>query len=223
MSYRSPIERRMARRAMLKRAGVLLLIGVVLLWLDGVLHALLAVGPEHKARLEGKDWYQMFRAAGYLPTWLLIGGTIVLWEWRKRGRAPLGAGVLIGAVVSGLIAEGLKVVFGRHRPDADGAMDWNPFLGAIWNPQEFGSNLGLPSSHVAVAFGAALVIWRLLPGAGGLALLAACGCAVTRLLAGAHSASDVYVGVLVAWGVSVVVCRTGLRREMVGRRVRRLG
>jgi membrane-associated phospholipid phosphatase len=216
MVYRSPVDRRMVRVRVLRRVALLLVAGVILLWLDRPLHGLLSVASEDKARLESQDWYQMFRAAGYLPTWLLIAGTMILVEIRARGRAPVGWGVLAGALLSGLAAEGLKIVLGRHRPDEAGAMEWNPFLGAVWNPDLYGSSLGLPSSHTAVAFGAALVLCRLHPGAGWLAVLAAGGCALTRVLSGAHAVTDVYVAIVVAWAIAWVICRTGPRRAMMG-------
>jgi membrane-associated phospholipid phosphatase len=65
----------------------------------------------------------------------------------------------------------------------------------FWN----GSNLGLPSSHAAVAAGgaAALIAWR--PAVWPIAVVLAAGCAMTRLLSGAHFLSDVTLGAIVGY------------------------
>jgi len=232
MTYRSPYERKLSLRRMLRRFALIAVLLVVALWLDGPMYRLLSVvyepttpaiqevtpgaevtdpdrrsASERRARLESRDWYQMFRAAGYLPTWLLIGGAVLVVA-RSRGRGPGGGmAIIAGAIATGLAAEILKPVLGRHRPLGDGSLHWNPLLGGVLDPATYNHSLGLPSSHAAVAFGAAFVVVRLYPGAGWFAIIAASGCGLTRLLAGAHAFSDVLVAVLVAWLISAVVVR----------------
>jgi membrane-associated phospholipid phosphatase len=171
--------------------------------------------------LEAREWYQALRQVGYLPVWILIGSAIVLYDARvarDAGRvggpaapsfavARRGAVLALGAAVSGAAAELLKRLIGRERPvGADGE-----FQGYVYRPLfdgfRDGSNLGLPSSHAAVAFGAAFVLMRLFPGAWPAFLIAAGGCALTRLLAGAHFASDVYLAIVVAYACSAGLCR----------------
>lgn len=235
MNYRSPYERRLGTMRSVRRGALLAALLVIALWLDGPLYRLLAVTSEpttravgessadqdnptgentrltpieRKARLESKDWYQMFRAAGYLPTWLLIGGAVLLVDRRAGRRASGGAAMMVGATGTGLAAEVLKPILGRHRPAFDGSLDWNPLFGGVFHPDPYyGHSLGLPSSHAAVAFGAAFVIARMYPGAGSVALLAATGCAFTRLAAGAHVFSDVVVAALLAVLISSIVTR----------------
>lgn len=231
MTYRSPYERRLGRRRLLRRTALIAVLLIVALWLDGTAYRLLSVVYEppteaieairtgetgevthptpaqRKARLESKDWYQMFRAAGYLPTWLLIGGAVWVVEQRRRRGTGGGMAIIAGAIFTGLGAEILKPILGRHRPLGDGALEWNPLLGGVLQPETYNHALGLPSSHAAVAFGAAFVVVRLYPGAGWFAIIAALGCGLTRLLAGAHALSDVAVAALLAWMLSAVVVR----------------
>jgi predicted phage tail protein len=231
MNYRSPYERRLGTLRLIRRGALLGALLVVSLWLDGPAYRLLAVTYEpttelttnqhesteentrttpaqRKARLESKDWYQMFRAAGYLPTWLLIGGAVWLVD-RRLGRLHSGgAAMIVGAAGAGLVAEILKPILGRHRPALDGSLDWNPLFGGLLQPDTYGHSLGLPSSHTAVAFGAAFVIARMYPGAGLVAVFAATGCAFTRLAAGAHVLSDVVVAALLAGLLSSLIARS---------------
>jgi membrane-associated phospholipid phosphatase len=241
MIYRSPYERQLGRRRALKRLALLTAVLVVSLWMDGPMFRWLGATHEptimaaggvsetqteiriaqsrsaaiaRKAKLESQDWYQMFRSAGYLPTWLLIGGGIWLIEHRGRRHPSRGLAIILGAMVTGLMAEILKLVFGRHRPMPDGSLDWNPLFGAILLPDTYGHSLGLPSSHAAVAFGAAFVVMRVYPGTGWVAMSAAIGCALTRMLAGAHVLSDVVVAAMLAGLISSMLVRMiGLRDD----------
>lgn len=199
MTYRSPFEARQLWRHRLRLAVLLVASGVVALWIDRPVYLLVA-GDE--SALERNDWYQMFRAVGFLPTWLLIAGAMALVEWRERSERSTGLLIMLSTVCSGLAAELLKIVLGRHRPDADGHLLWNPLLGAIYSPDKYGSSLGLPSSHAAVAFGGAFAVAIVFPGARWPALIAAAGCAITRLMAGAHALSDVYAAAILAWGIA---------------------
>lgn len=169
-----------------------------------------ALRVEDRARLEGRDWYQMLRAAGYLPTWVLIGVAMLFYDTGRPELAAWRRGTFVAgaAVLSGGAAELLKMLIGRERPTHhDGLYVFRPFLGGFAD----GSNLGLPSSHAAVAFGGAFALAMLMPRVGPVVLLAAAGCGLTRLMSGAHFLSDVYAGGVVAYAVAA-----GLRRA-VGR------
>jgi membrane-associated phospholipid phosphatase len=150
------------------------------------------------------DWGRMFRVAGFLPTWLVVAAAMALVD-RGGGRAWRRAWPLVaGAAGSGLAAEVLKRLIGRERPLTElhfGTYYFKPFLHGLWDDH----NLGIPSSHAAVAFGAAFMLARLWPAVWPAALLAAVGCAVQRVAAGAHFLSDVYTGAVVAYIVTAWV------------------
>jgi membrane-associated phospholipid phosphatase len=102
-------------------------------------------------------------------------------------------------LLSGGVAEILKPLVGRYKPEeTDG---WFVFAGLRERWTEW-SDLGVASSHTAVAFGAAFALSWILPRGAPLFIAGAVGCALTRLLAGAHFLSDVYLGVMVAYLVS---------------------
>ncbi len=140
-----------------------------------------------------KDWYLMLRSAGYFPTWLLASAALViggsaLGVAHARGWWRLG----LSAGLAGLAAEILKLVVSRDRPSADGLHHYRGLFTGFAD----GSNLGMPSSHAAVAFGAAFAARRLFPGTGWVLFPLAVGCGLTRLFMGDHFTSDVYVA---AW------------------------
>jgi membrane-associated phospholipid phosphatase len=154
--------------------------------------------------MERTDWYRTLRAAGSMWPWLLLGAAFVLIDARHAPAAPRGmfrrAGLLVfSGAASGLAAEGLKLVFRRLRPDqTDGWYRFRP-----WADHPFSArDLGLPSSHGAVAFGAAFALSFMYPRAAPVFLFIALGCVCTRLLEGAHFLSDAYVAMLLAYAVT---------------------
>ena len=218
MRWLSPYERRQRRRRHLAIAGVFLL-GLVAVHL---VDRAVVVHFSTRGFDEDGGWVQMWRAVGFLPTWLLLGGAFVLvdlttgtsenfWASGRRG-IPLA----LSAALAGLAAEAMKIIISRERPpgpgdgtDAElarvGEHVQHLPLSGLW--AHYDAGLGMPSSHTAVAFGGAFMLSRLVPGVWPLAMLAAAGCAYTRLAAGAHFLSDVYVGVFVAYAVSWMVGR----------------
>jgi membrane-associated phospholipid phosphatase len=105
-------------------------------------------------------------------------------------------------LLAGGAAELLKPLVGRYKPEeTDGWYALSPLRDRIgdW------SDLGMASSHTAVAFAAAFALSCLIPRATPLFILGAVGCAMTRLLAGGHFLSDVYVGILIAYVVTRAV------------------
>jgi membrane-associated phospholipid phosphatase len=219
--WQSPEERRAIRRRR-EMIGAALLLGYLALWFIDrpvFVHFQYASGTG-----EGK-WGQMFKAFGFLPLWVLACAAIGLGAVERRGRLR-GWLVLLSAALSGLLAELLKRIVGRERPwtPEDGPAPDPGDLGAlaglggeaaaavhvlgdkIHKPFLYGfvdnHRLGFPSSHTAVAFGAALLALRFWPGAWPALLAIAGSCAWQRLAAGDHFVTDVYGGVAIAWIVS---------------------
>ena len=221
MPFFSPTERR-RRRARHLRLFAIALVGLALCTLldHATFHALAPTAQRDgvtvvdKHRYEGEDWYRLLRVIGYAPTWLLVGAAFVLVDRRSERATWARGGLVVGsALAAGVIAEIAKLVVSRGRP-----IDGDVYTGWVWHAPFSGfvdgSNLGFPSSHAAVAFGGAAAMAMVLPGAGPVLMLLAAGCAVTRLLAGAHWLSDVYagavVGVVTAW---VLASRLGVARR----------
>jgi membrane-associated phospholipid phosphatase len=183
-------------------------------WLDrGAYHSLLIKDWNTQGAL--RDWAQFLRAAGYLPVWIFAGLLIECAPRRGSGAGPkrtrwLGWRVALAAGMGGLFAEILKLVVRRHRPspvnDGQHVYDW-------FAPHVEGRGLGLASSHTAVAFAAASILWMWSPRAGMLAVLLASGCALTRMFAGAHFLSDVYAGAVLGWVAAVMIWNTADRLE----------
>lgn len=174
--------------------------------------------------LRAKDWYQLLRQAGFLPTWLLIAAALTSYDLALRWRTPSadrphvelewwrrGAAVALAPTISGLIAEILRGVLRRQRPGLEGLHVWG------WPWGEGAAPYGLPSSHAAVAFAGAFMLARFIPGGGPIVLLWALGCGLSRLLAGAHFASDVYVGAAVGYLVARALAQTLRRGPFRGR------
>ena len=112
--------------------------------------------------------------------------------------------------VTGALAEVLKLVFRRLRPgEVSPDYVFRPFLEDPWSNK----GLGMPSSHMMVAMGAAVVLARLFPRSRWLWVLIAVGCGYTRVLAGAHYLSDVVVGGVAAWFMGDAIMRWGLKRR----------
>jgi membrane-associated phospholipid phosphatase len=198
MTYRSPIEKKRRRIARLRTTAIILAGFIILTLLDFPLLHLFYMGDERS--IENHDWYRMLRVVGYLGTWAVVGFLFILHD-RNRHR---GAAVFLSALTAGALAELLKLIIGRERPVdgnqlQEGFYHFRPFLSGFTD----GSNLGLPSSHAATAFGGCLMLAALLPNTRRFLILLALGCGITRMLTGAHFATDVYTGAILGYLVSV--------------------
>lgn len=193
---------------------VLAMVGfVVISTLDRSIWQSITIPKEDLPRLTSKDWYQVMRQIGYLPTWLIVSGVIALVarHAQRRDWWMNAAMIAVGAAASGAIAEILKVVVMRHRPGEDGVYRF------AWLLENFdkGPGFGMPSSHAAVAFGGAFAVSYLYRGTCWIMMPLAVGCGLSRMLAGAHFASDVYVAAMIGWAVSKLM----LGRRERGRRL----
>lgn len=140
-----------------------------------------------------RDLHNLFRLTGYLPTIVVLGAALSLID---RRHLPRACHILLSAAAAGLVAELLKAIVGRERPITnDGINVFKPFLHGFVDS----SNLAFPSSHVAVAFGAAWMASLFYPRGRWLFLALAVGCALSRLAAKAHWLSDCYAAAVLAY------------------------
>lgn len=219
----SPLLAHLIARDQRRRHFTLALIAaalVVSVFLDAPLYHLMLT--DDRPRLERRDWYQMFDLLGYLPVWFNVAGCLMLhraWHRRQFPEAylprpsglrpfhhPLGGayGLVATSAWAGGVASILKAVVGRERPGYDGEYLWKPLFQGFVD----GKDLGFPSSHAAVAFGAAFALARMFPGTGVVVVPLAVGCGVARMLVGAHFLSDVVGAAALAWvTVNLVVPR----------------
>jgi membrane-associated phospholipid phosphatase len=164
------------------------------------------------AALETKDWYRALRELGYWPVWIVVGVVIMLADMRPsagmhRGKLlSRGMLVVMASGFGGAAAELLKAATHRFRPGETGEYMFSWMVNG-----DRGPGFGLASSHAGVAFGAAFMLARLFPRVGPVVILLAVGCGVTRLLAGAHFATDVYVAACMSYGVAAGLWRVSGR------------
>lgn len=200
----SPREARLRTRRTLVTVAVVLFVFIAASVLDHWAYFFFKSGDT--PRVEGRDWYRLLRVMGYLPTWLIVA--LAAWLLSKKEaiatRISMTLSILAGATLSGAAAELLKLIIARERPGEDGRYVFRGLFAGFAD----GSNLGLPSSHAAVAFGGAIALALARPVLGPLAIVLAAGCAWTRLLSGDHFLSDVTGAALLAYAVSVPACRT---------------
>jgi membrane-associated phospholipid phosphatase len=148
--------------------------------------------------------------AELVPSRVQIGvlftlGMLVLIFDRVRSsdirRADRGMFVLGCGAIAGFLADMLKIVFGRARPDgayADTPVAFHFFEG--------GSGLdSLPSSHAAIAGGLAGALSTMWPCHRGKFYALAAAIAVSRFVSGAHYPSDVLFGFALGLGIVVAI------------------
>ena len=217
MTYRSRVERRLRWNRWMLWALILLIGFLIATLTDPLAQAWLPdrADQEHYDRIEGKGWVEVLRGMGHLLTWAFIAIAMLLHDAGERRDRPLGdrvergARIFGGALLGGLLAEVLKLILRRERPGAsDMLYSFKPLEDLLSS-----SNVGLPSSHTAVAVGGATAVALLLPWSAPLIMLLAVGCGMTRVLVGAHHVSDVYLGIVVGVASGWWVCRMGVRRS----------
>lgn len=153
-----------------------------------------------------RDWGRALRVMGYLPIWLVLAAAL----WLHTGDRRRAVGLAFVPALGGLIAEVIKLVVRRERPNLhDGEYVFRQFTDHLLSSKA----MGVPSSHAVVAFAAAWVLCRYYPRASAIWLVLAVGCALTRVLAGAHFLSDVVIAAAVAWLVAFVWHRASLTED----------
>ncbi len=170
-------------------------------------------------RVNDRDWGRLLRSMGYLPLWI-VAAVAVLLHGAGNEAAGGGAGspvagarlwrlacrrallLLFGPAVSGLVAETVKLLVRRLRPDPERFA----YVFRAFGDDTFSTrNLGMPSSHVMVAFGGAFALAYLYPRTRWVWFVLAAGCAATRVLALGHFLSDTVVAAVLSWIVVSVM------------------
>ncbi|HMF16524.1 MAG TPA: phosphatase PAP2 family protein [Gemmataceae bacterium] len=193
----------------LRRVLVFLALGCV-----GVLAAhsldLIVYGAFHNHEAAANGLPKMFRSAGYIPVWILVAGALICIDtakWKNLGLAGVlqrGLPILLTVVLAGVITEGTKCMIHRGRPPEvgwDGHYPFRPFSTGFFNTD----SVGMPSSHVGVAFGAAWILMRLYPRGIVIWILLGVGCAWERLLDRAHFFSDLVGGTMAGFAAAWLV------------------
>lgn len=193
-----PRPRRLSTRTLLwLLAGLLVTVG----W-DRAIWLLVSSGGA--ARFEWLETVQPWASLvlpvkyyGHIVVWVVVALAMVMSTWTKSDTSRVMVGVrrgvfvLLSALAGGGLAEGVKLLTRRMRPEAsDGFYAFRSLAGEWWST----SGLGLASSHAAVAFAGALALGLILPRIRRALFALAIACAMERVLAGAHYPSDVYVG-----------------------------
>lgn len=167
-------------------------------WFDPlVLH----VVPENRA--SARDWARALRVLGYAPSWLVLAIAFVLLDW-DGDRWRRGLLIVFGTKLSGLLADGMKLLIRRERPPDDDALHllevWPGYVFRAFSETPLSSaGLGMPSSHAAVAFGGMFMLCYLHPRASLVWIVLALGTGLTRILAEAHYVSDVVLAGIIGW------------------------
>lgn len=165
-------------------------------------------------RVNDRDWGRWLRTVGYLPAWIFTALGMWLTSRPGPGEPANGLGWRAGALVlsaalGGGLAELIKLIVRRQRPGAESAEYlFRPYDVDLWST----GGLGLVSSHAGVAFGAAALLARAFPGGRVVWYTLAAGCAMTRVMAGAHYLSDVVAAAVLGWLVAEFVWRWAAAR-----------
>ncbi len=139
-----------------------------------------------------RDWGRALRVVGYLPLWLALALAL----WLHTGHRSRAIWLALTPALGGLLAEVVKLLVRRERPNLhDGEYFFRPFAEQLMSSKA----LAVPSSHALVAFAAAWLLCRFYPRAWPVWTFLAAGCALTRVLAGAHFLSDVVIAAVLAW------------------------
>lgn len=179
----------------------------VLLWLAGAVLAslldqrLIALAAQYHPGSRMREVLTLCKSFGSFPLWCVLGVVYILYDRKLAGGlsqkvAERGLALITATFVAGILAETLKLIVRRERPDAQTlAYSFRPYLQETF----YGGGLGFPSSHTAVAFAGFFVLMRLSPVLTPLWWILATGTALQRFVTLAHYPSDVYVGATVGY------------------------
>ncbi|MBS0190606.1 MAG: phosphatase PAP2 family protein [Phycisphaerales bacterium] len=175
------------------------------------------LGPAGAGQVESKAWYQILRQAGDVRAWIIVSLAIGAHAfWRAYGgsgqRLRLGGVIAITAapMAAGIAAELFRMILARERPMAGGEYHdhaWRGLFAGVYSGGRWFDlgELGLPSSHAAVAMAGAVACARAFPGTGWVLVPVAIGCSWTRMATGRHYASDVFLGMIIGWAAGAIL------------------
>lgn len=230
-------EARCARRRAWMLAAAVAAGYVVLSLLDQRLYHALRL--ERWDVIKGRDWAQMLRSLGYMPTWLSLCAVLMLMPRRggvadgrgggggspagfstrpreaasRMARAVPSPGALGVMTIAAATLAGLLsevLKFIVRRHRPSLLNDGAYAYDWIEGPLK-GRGLGLASSHVGVVFGVVFVIAIAYPRTAVVLVPLAIGCTLTRLWSGAHFVTDAYVAAALAWYSAWLVWRVWKR------------
>ena len=145
---------------------------------------------------------EVLKESGYFFTWVIVSIALLLIDLPKRikggyGFAKRAVFLITSALLSGLVAEILKLIIRRERPEPlfFSGGNFRGWVGAWWKSND----LGTPSSHAMVAFGAAWALCVLFPQARIIWLFLGVGCALSRMIHQAHLLGDVYIAAVLSY------------------------
>ncbi len=111
-----------------------------------------------------------------------------------RALSAVPAFLFLAISASGIVADVLKIIFGRPRPKLFFRSDIYDFAWLSWRPDHW----SFPSGHSATIVALMTALWYLWPQHLLFYILAAAIVAASRMVVGAHYFSDVLAGALVA-------------------------
>lgn len=194
-------------RALRTRAQWATFVGVAIVavmlshWLDEPAWRLL-----RNERIYENDFGRLLRLIGYLPTWLIVAGACWLTDRSRPAWGWRGGLIILAPTVGGALAEVLKMLVRRLRPDATTfGYAFRPYSESFLSTR----GLGMPSSHAMVAFAAAAAMSRVFPRTWWLWYLLATGCAITRVMALGHFVSDTVAAAFLGYVAGVLLTRAG--------------
>ncbi len=134
-------------------------------------------------------FYALAEPFGWFSTWLVIAILFFLFDRRRPGRAFRRTGLILWPIVwAGIGTYLLKILIRRARPrDHDGEYWFRPLTEDLFSS----SGLGMPSGDASIAFAGLFILYRLMPRAWPIWFTLGYGCALHRMLLGAHFLSDV--------------------------------
>ena len=144
----------------------------------------------------------LLKEGGFYFTWVIICGAILFIDLSKKIKGSYdylrrAVFLITSALVSGLVAEILKIIIRRERPEPlyfTGG-NFRGWVGAWWKSND----LGTPSSHAMVAFGATWALCIMFPQARIIWIFIGVGCAISRMVHQAHLLGDVYIAAVLSY------------------------
>jgi membrane-associated phospholipid phosphatase len=121
-----------------------------------------------------------------------------------RAMSAVPAFIFVSIAASGIIVDGLKIIFGRPRPKLFFQHEVYAFSWLSWRPDHW----SFPSGHAATIAALMAALWYLWPQHVLFYILAGGIVAASRIVVGAHYLSDALAGALIA--VMTTRCVAGL-------------